>query len=117
MGSYDAFAATHVRIMAGMVGFAFIVIGLRKKELVKKAIGDRKGMKFIFIGSFFGPFLGVSFSLLAVQNTATGIAATLMSLMPVLLIPPSIIWFKQKVSIAEIAGAVVSVGGVALFFI
>jgi len=117
MGSYDAFAATHIRIMAGMAGFAFIVAGLRKGSVVKKAISDRKGVRFIIIGSIFGPFLGVSFSLLAVQNTGTGVAATLMSLMPVLLIPPSIIWFKHKVTLAEIAGAVISVCGVALFFV
>ncbi len=117
MQDYDPFAATHIRIMAGMIGFAFIIVMLKKKQLVKNAMRDPKGLKFIIIGSIFGPFLGVSFSLLAVQNTATGIAATLMSLMPVLLIPPSIIFFKHKITWPEIAGAFVSVAGVALFFI
>lgn len=117
MQDYDPFAATHIRIMAGMIGFAFIIVMLKKKQLVKNAVKDPKGLKFIVIGSIFGPFLGVSFSLLAVQNTATGIAATLMSLMPVLLIPPSIIFFRHKITWPEIAGAFVSVAGVALFFI
>ena len=74
-------------------------------------------MTSITVGSFFGPFLGVSFSLIAIQHTSTGIAATLMSVVPVLIILPAIFIYKQKVSIKEIIGAVLSVCGVALFFI
>jgi drug/metabolite transporter (DMT)-like permease len=66
---------------------------------------------------FTGPFLGVSFSLLAVQNTDTGIAATLMALTPVMIIPPAILMKKEKIRPLEIIGALVSVGGVALFFL
>ena len=74
-------------------------------------------MKRIFVGSIFGPFLGVSFSLLAVQYTNAGIASTIMAIVPILIIPPSVIFLKQKVTIKEIIGAIISVGGVALFFI
>jgi len=117
MQSYDAFAASHIRIIAGMVGFAIIVIMLNKTPIVRKTMKDRKGMTGITIGAFFGPFLGVSFSLIAVQHIHTGVAATLMSLMPVLIILPSIWLFKQKFSKLEIIGAAVSVVGVSLFFI
>ena len=71
----------------------------------------------IIIGSFFGPFLGVSFSLLSVKYTETGIASTIMSLVPILIIPPVYFIYKQKVTIIEIFGAIVSVVGVSLFFI
>jgi drug/metabolite transporter (DMT)-like permease len=40
-----------------------------------------------------------------------------MALVPVLIIPPAIILYKQKISVMEIIGAVISVCGVALFFI
>jgi drug/metabolite transporter (DMT)-like permease len=40
-----------------------------------------------------------------------------MSLVPVFIILPAMIIFKQKVTLAEIIGSIVSVGGVALFFI
>jgi drug/metabolite transporter (DMT)-like permease len=117
MKEYDPFAATHIRIFAGMIGFAVIVILLKKQGLINTALKDKRGLSFITLGSIFGPFLGVSFSLVAVQNTATGVAATLMSLMPVLLIPPSILFFKHKITWPEIAGAFLSVIGVALFFL
>jgi len=69
------------------------------------------------LGSFFGPFLGVSFSLIAVQYTQTGIASTIMAIVPILIIPPSIFIFKQKITVWESIGAFISVAGVALFFI
>jgi drug/metabolite transporter (DMT)-like permease len=69
------------------------------------------------IGSFFGPFLGVSFSLVAIKYTEAGIASTIMALVPVFIILPAIVLYKQKVTLSEILGAVVSVAGVALFFV
>ena len=69
------------------------------------------------IGSVFGPFLGVSFSLIAVQYAATGVASTIMAIVPILIIPPAVMFFKQKVSLLEIIGAFISVGGVTLFFV
>jgi drug/metabolite transporter (DMT)-like permease len=74
-------------------------------------------MKRIGLGSVFGPFLGVSFSLIAIQHTQAGIAATLMAIVPVLIIPPAILFFHEKVNWKEILGAVITVGGVAIFFL
>ena len=78
---------------------------------------NKLALRGIVIGSVFGPFLGVSFSLIAVQNTNTGIASTIMAIVPVLIILPAVVLYKQKVSLAEIAGAFLSVLGVAMFFI
>ena len=117
MGDYHAFAATQIRIIAGLLGFALIILVLRKGGLLKKALKSRQGMKGTVIGSVFGPFLGVSFSLLAVKYASTGVASTIMAIVPILLIPPAVFLFKQKVSLPEIIGAFMSVGGVTLFFI
>jgi drug/metabolite transporter (DMT)-like permease len=40
-----------------------------------------------------------------------------MALVPVMIIPPSIIFKKEKITGLEIIGALISVGGVALFFL
>jgi drug/metabolite transporter (DMT)-like permease len=117
MGNYDPFASTQIRIISGIAGFAIIVTLLRKWIIVGEAFKNRKGMAGIVIGSFFGPFLGVSFSLLSVKYTETGIASTLMSLVPVLIIPPAYYLYKQKVKFIELLGAIVSVIGVSMFFI
>lgn len=117
MGDYHAFAATQIRIIAGMIGFTIIVIVLNKGYLIRNAFKSRPGMIGTGIGSVFGPFLGVSFSLLAVKYATTGVASTIMSIVPILIIPPAVLLFKQKVSWLEVIGAFVSVAGVTLFFV
>ncbi len=117
MENYNPFASTQIRILAGIIGFALIMIFMGRIKQCISALKNREGMKGILIGSFFGPFIGVSLSLFAVQRANTGVASTIMSIVPILIIPPSILFFKQKVTAMEIAGAVLSVIGVALFFL
>lgn len=117
MGQYDAFAASHIRVITGMIGFAIIILLSKRFGNVWKALQHKPAMKSVALGSMFGPFLGVSFSLLAIQNTQAGIAATIMAIVPVLIIPPAILLFHEKVNWKEIIGAVITVSGVALFFL
>lgn len=117
MRSYDSFAASQIRVMAGFLGFAILFLVLRKYKELPASFRDAKAMKWLLVGSVFGPFLGVSFSLIAVQNTSAGIAQTIMSLVPVLIIPPAVFIKKEKVTMREIIGAVIAVAGVALFFV
>lgn len=117
MQNYNPFASTQIRIIAGIIGFTLIMIFMKRIKLGVAALKNKEGMKGIIIGSFFGPFIGVSLSLFAVQHANTGVASTIMSIVPILIIPPSILFFKQKVTVAEIAGAILSVAGIVLFFI
>jgi len=117
MQDMNAFEATQIRIMAGVVGFTLVITLFKRWGHLLGALKDLKAMKFMTIGSFTGPFLGVSFSLLAVQHTDTGVAATLMALTPVMIIPPAILLNKERIKLIEIIGAIISIGGVALFFL
>jgi drug/metabolite transporter (DMT)-like permease len=117
MLDYDVVASTHIRVMAGAVGFTFVFFFMKRWHKVFTALKNGKGMLFTSGGAFFGPFLGVTLSLVAVKFTSAGIAQTLMSLTPVIIILPSVIIFKEKVTLREIIGAFVAVGGVALFFL
>jgi drug/metabolite transporter (DMT)-like permease len=117
MKNYDPFAATQIRIIAGIFGYVLLVTVLARWTSVLQATHNKSGMILTSLGAFFGPFLGVSFSLIAIKYTEAGIASTIMALVPVFIILPAVILFKQKVTIPEILGAVVSVAGVALFFL
>lgn len=117
MHDYDPFAATQIRIIAGISGYIILVTILMRWGNVIKATTDKMGMIFTSIGAFFGPFLGVSFSLVAIKYTEAGIASTIMALVPVFIIFPAVFLFKQKVTLPEIIGSIVSVCGVALFFL
>ncbi|NPV67617.1 MAG: DMT family transporter [Anaerolineae bacterium] len=74
-------------------------------------------LKFVIGGAVFGPFIGVWLSLLAVQHAPMGIASTLMSLAPVLLIPISRALFGDRITGRAILGTVVAFAGTALLFL
>ncbi|MBW6492110.1 MAG: DMT family transporter [Lentimicrobium sp.] len=116
MGDYDPFTATQIRVITGVVGFVIIILAARATGQVQMALKNPSALKRLSLGSFFGPFLGVSFSLIAVQHTSSGIASTIMSIVPVLIIAPAVIIMKEKVTWQEIAGAILAVAGVSLFF-
>jgi len=117
MGDYDAFAASQIRVLTGIVGFGLMVLFMKRYGRIWVAVKDKSAMKRITLGSVFGPFLGVSFSLLSIQHTKAGIAATIMAIVPVLIIPPAILIFKEKVNIKEMLGAFITVVGVGVFFL
>lgn len=117
MHGFNAFASAQIRILAGIGGFiiVFFISGLWRKAF--QSLSNYKAMAQLSVGAFFGPFLGVSFSLIAIQLTSTGIASTIMSIVPVLIILPAVILFKEKVTLKEIAGAILAVAGVGIFFL
>ncbi len=117
MGDYDAANATMIRVITGVIGFSIIFIFTGHWPKVIKAVQYGAAMARISIGAFFGPFLGVSLSLWAIKYTTTGVASTIMAIVPVLIIPPAVIFFKEKVSWTELMGSVIAVGGVVMLFL
>ena len=101
------FAATTIRAYIGLTGLAKL----------RSAVRDRKAMWCVLASTIFGPFIGVSASLLATMYTSAGIAQTIFALTPILIIAPAAILFHQKVTVREVIGAIISVIGVCLFFV
>lgn len=113
----NPFVATEIRIFAGILGFLLIITFTRNWPNFFRAFRNRTAMVGITVGSLFGPVVGVSLSLMAVKYTSTAIASTLMAIVPILIIPVSILFFKEKVKAHEVAGALVGVLGVAIIFL
>ena len=111
------FAGTYIRAIAGLIGFLAMAAVQCKFGDLRNAMHEKKGLWATCGATVFGPFIGVSLSLMAIQHTATGIAQTIMALTPVLILLPAHIFFKQKITPLEILGACISVAGVSLFFI
>jgi Predicted membrane protein len=117
VSEFIPFAATQIRVITGFVGFTAIVLLSGRWPKLKEAFRNRKALSNTFWGSFFGPAVGVSLSLMAVLYTSAGIASTIMATVPILILIPYRLLYKQRISWPEIAGAFVSVCGVALFFL
>ena len=77
------------------------------------AVRDRRAMSFTAFGALLGPCIGIALSLYAVSHAKAGVAASLMSLSPILVIP-LVLARGERVGWAGVAGAVLAVGGVAL---
>lgn len=117
MGDYNPFAATQIRIIAGIISFTILFLVLNKWDDLKLAIKDKKTMGKIAVGSIFGPFVGVSLALLSLRYTTAGISATITSIVPVIIIPFSILVFKEIVKLKEIFGSVIAIIGVGMLFL
>ena len=111
------FAATQMRAVAGLPGFLLILLLAGKGGALRRACTDGRGWLLMAATVVFGPFVGVSLSLMATQYTSTGVAMTIMSLSPVLILWPAHVLFGQRVTRREVLGALISVAGVALFFV
>ena len=111
------FASTFMRAVTGTIGFLLVMMIQKKLHTLAQSIGDGKGMGAAIGATITGPFIGVAFSLMAVQYTEAGIASTLMALTPILILWPSHFFFGQQVTFKEILGACISVLGASLFFV
>ena len=111
------FSANFYRCVAGIIGFTLLLYFRKGLDPLHEAVHDKKGLAVATATTVFGPFVGVGFSLMAVQYTAAGIASTLMAMTPIIILLPSYWLFHQKITWRAVAGAVISVVGVSLFFL
>ncbi len=117
-GDFSPISANIIRMSAAAITlWALTFLRGQARPTFQKLRGDRRAVWLILGGAFTGPFLGVSFSLLAVQRAQVGIASTLMALPPVLLLPISYLVFKERYGWQAVAGTLVAIAGVALLFL
>ena len=120
----DPQAATLVRMTFAGVAMVPILL-LWRRRMQRLAVAGlrptrtgspRSGVAFMVLGTIFGPVLGVWMSLVAADATAVGIAQTLMSLVPIFVLPYAAFIEREHVSWRAALGALVAVAGVALLF-
>lgn len=95
---YSTLSATEVRIFVALV-VLWVLAGCQGKLV--HSIGqmrNRLAALFVLGGAIAGPFLGIWFSYVSIQNTRVGVAATIMATPPLLMIPLSALFFKEKTS-------------------
>ena len=115
---YSALSGTLIRMFVATIVLWGVTIAMRQgQETLRKLKRDPKAFRYLLAGAFVGPFLGVYLSLVAVQATAVGIASTLMSLPPVLLLPISHFVFGERIGLRAVAGTLAAVTGVAMLLL
>ena len=117
-GPINGFVATFVRIAASLVVlFPLMYATRRLKNPIAVFQAQPRALALTVAGSIVGPYLGITFSLIAITYTKVGIAATLMATVPILMLPLVHFIYKEKLSWPSVAGACVAVTGVAILFL
>lgn len=117
MGTYDAFASTQIRLIGAIVAFSVLFTFKGYWKTFLPSFKHIKALKSTIIGAFFGPFIGISLSLFAVQRINPGVASTLIAITPIVLIPYAVLVKKEKIVLKEVIGSFIAIGGLAIMFI
>lgn len=117
-GELNGFSASFIRLFSASIIILPIASTFRRyKNPFKIYAKDSYSTKVILIGTIFGPVLGITLSLVAIEYAKVGIASTLMATMPIIMIPIARFYYKEKLEWEAIIGAVVAVIGAAIIFL
>jgi drug/metabolite transporter (DMT)-like permease len=117
-GELNGFAASFIRLFSSSLIILPLAATFRRyKNPIKIYSKDSYSAKVILIGTVFGPVLGITGSLIAIAYAKVGIASTLMATMPIIMLPISRFYFKEKLDWKAIVGALVAVVGAAIIFL
>lgn len=115
---FSPFKAGLMRIIVGAFAmWVWTVLAGKTRETFAVVREKPRAIGLLALGALMGPVLGVSMSLLAVQNAEVGVASTLMALPPVIVLPISYFVFKEKVGWQAVVGTVLAIIGVAILFL
>lgn len=116
-GGFSAVSATLIRV--GVAGLVLALLAALQGRLGSHLLKmrDRAALLEIVAGALTGPVLGVTLSLVAIARAPIGVASTLMSLTPVLLLPVSRFLFAERISRRALIGTAIALLGVALLFL
>ena len=113
--SYDSLATTQIRLIAAILSFGSLILIQKKGKELISALKNARNMFFICCGTFTSIF-GIAALVEAFKHSNASVASTISSTSPILIIPVSIVFFKEKIKKHEIIGAIISIMGISIFF-
>ncbi|MGD9140737.1 MAG: DMT family transporter [bacterium] len=117
VGPLNPLSATLVRMVVAAAFVWLTVVFTGRLKMVLRARSDGGAVLRTFAGAVSGPFAGVWLSMVAITYAQAGVAATLMALMPVMVIPVVRLVYGEKTSARGIIGACTAVAGVSILFL
>lgn len=116
-GDLHPITATFLRVISAFVTLIIIGLALRILNFEKiKDSFDSKTTAMLILGSLIGPYFGITLSYIAISYAPIGIASTIMSLQPILMLPISRYYYKEHIGIYALIGSMLAVLGLVLLF-
>ncbi len=117
-GDFSPLSGNLIRMLAALITlWAVTLLARQGRSTLDRLRAQPRAVWLILAGAFSGPFLGVTFSLLAIQRTQIGVASTLMALPPVFLLPVGALVFQERIGWRAVLGTLAALAGVALLFL
>ena len=113
----DPLSATVVRVAAAVLGAWVLAAWSGETAHSLAPLRDRRAVSFMVGGAFFGPFLGVTLSLVALQHVEAGVAASITAIYPILTLALSSRFHGERITARILGGAFLAIGGVVVLFL
>jgi drug/metabolite transporter (DMT)-like permease len=117
-GNFSPIQGNVIRMLAAVLALLVLMLIQRQAgKTVQTLRANPRALPLLAVAALIGPVIGVSLSLLAVQNTAVGVASVLTSLAPIFMLPIAHFLFKEHLGWQAVAGTILAMVGVAILFL
>lgn len=116
-GGVDPLGATLMRLTWAAAAYWLAVLPRLDLRAQLARLSDRRGTAALVVAILLGPFISVWISLTAIKHTAAGIAQVLLGMVPIFVVLPSWVVYRDRPAPASLVGIAVAVAGGALLFL
>jgi len=113
----DPLGATMIRLIWATVGYWLVVIPRQNFPELWQTLHDRRGVSALLVAILMGPYISVWMSLVAIRNTDTGVAQVLLGMVPIFVVVPAWVVYRDRPTVASLIGIVVAIVGGGLLFL
>lgn len=108
--------AVWIRLLFAFIAAFVVSILLGKLKSNSKPIftNEKNNLPFLFLGTLLGPVMGVTLSLMAIQQLEVAVAQTIFALLPLFVLPISLIVYKEKITLQSVFACFIALTGVLL---
>jgi len=117
-GEFPAISGTLMRIISGaIILWGYTLVRRQARSTIQALVEKPDSIPLILVGAATGPTIAVSLTLFAIQHAEVGVASTLTSITPILLIPIGYFFFKEHFGWQAVLGTLVAIIGVGFLFL
>jgi len=113
----DPLSATLVRMVFAFAAYWVVALWRHDLRALLRPLRDRRGTASLALATVLGPYVSVYISILAIRYAEAGVAQVLLGAVPVFVLLPAWLVYRDRPSPLSLAGVVVAVAGGAILFL
>ncbi len=113
----DPLSATFVRMVFAWAAYWIAVVPRHDFMALLRPLRDLRGAGALALATVLGPYVSVYISILAVRYAEAGVAQVLLGTVPIFVLGPAWLVYRDRPSASALVGVVLAVAGGALLFL